>query len=110
MIKKIGAERRKFPRAKRVMFVQHRIYRRRGKKIMDKWHISTTENMSITGLLFASDVVYRHKDLIELKIVMSGALDIYSGYGEVVRIDRKKHGAIYYVAVKYKFKKRAAKK
>jgi len=68
--------------------------------------------MSLSGLLFVSALAYHSKDIIELQVVMSGILDIFNGYGKVVRATRNK-GGYYHVAVKYvdlKSKRRPAKK
>lgn len=111
MIPKDPAERRKGIRAKRIITIRHRLVKRNGRKVKRDWMLSTTENMSISGLLFLSPLEYKKGDLLELQVVMSGVLDIFNGFGEVVRIDEKKGRE--YVAVKYvdlKPKKRSAKR
>lgn len=104
-------ERRDSVRAKRIITVRHRLVEHNGKKIDSLWQLSTTENMSLSGLLFVSALTYHADDIIELQVVMSGVLDIFNGYGKVVRSSRNK-GGYYHVAVKYvnlKPKKRPAK-
>ena len=104
-------ERRDSFRAKRIITVRHRLVEHNGKKTETMWQLSTTENMSLSGLLFAGAISYRVGDIVELQVVMSGVLDIFNGYGKVVRTTRNK-GGYYQVGVKYvslKPKKRPAK-
>jgi hypothetical protein len=104
-------ERRDSIRAKRIITVRHRIVEHNGKKVDSMWQLSTTENMSLSGLLFTSGLAYHMGDIIELQVVMSGVLDIFNGYGKVMRTSRNK-GGHYLVGVKYvnlKTKKRPAK-
>lgn len=104
-------ERRDSVRAKRIVTVRHRIVEHNGKKVDAMWQLSTTENMSLSGLLFVSAMAYHVGDIIELQVVMSGVLDIFNGYGKVIRTTRNK-GGYYLIAVKYvdlKLKKRPAK-
>ena len=75
------------------------------------WQLATTENMSLSGLLFVSVLAYHPGDIVELQVVMSGVLDIFNGFGKVIRASRNK-GGYYHVAVKYvdlKSKRRPAK-
>jgi hypothetical protein len=104
-------ERRDSVRAKRIITVRHRLVEHNGKKTESLWQLSTTENMSLSGLLFASALHYHLGDVVELQVVMSGVLDIFNGYGKVMRTTRNK-GGYYHVGVKYvdlKIKKRPAK-
>ena len=104
-------ERRDSIRAKRIITVRHRLIKQNNRKVNSIWQLATTENMSLSGLLFVSALAYHPGDIIELQVVMSGALDIFNGYGKVVRSIRNK-GGYYQVAVKYvdlKVKRRAAK-
>ncbi len=108
---KIIEERRDSVRAKRIITVRHRRVERKGRKTETIWQLSTTENMSLSGLLFNSAFSYQIGDIIELQVVMSGVLDIFNGYGKVIRSSHKK-GGCWQVAVKYvdlKTKKRPAK-
>ncbi len=103
-------EKRDSIRAKRIVTVRHRLYKQKGKKVTSPWQVSMTENMSFTGLLFVSAIAYNVGDIVEIEVVMSGLLDIFKGYGQVVR-QQKHRGDFFYVAVKYvDLKKPAAQK
>ncbi|MBF0504447.1 MAG: PilZ domain-containing protein [Candidatus Omnitrophica bacterium] len=104
-------ERRDSVRAKRIITVRHRIVKHKGRRVESIWQLAVTEDMSISGLLFVSALEYHPADIIELQVVMSGVLDIFNGFGRVVRVFRNK-GGYYQVAVKYvdlKSKSRPAK-
>ncbi len=101
MVKQTVDERREYVRAKRILSVRHRLVKRKNKAMHDFWYLSTTEDMSVNGLLFTSAMPYQKADIIELEIVMSGVLDIFRGYGKVVRVIKKESGAFYSVAVQY---------
>ena len=94
-------DRRKFVRAKRVLSIQHRLVKRRGKSIKDTWHLSVTENMSVSGLLFSSNVEYQKDDIIELEVVMSGVLSVFKGLAKVIRVERRRYGTSTAVATKF---------
>jgi len=101
MVKQLTAERRKALRARRILSIQYRMVKSRYKDGDTQWHLSTTHDMSLLGLAFLSDVPYAIDDALELHVVMSGILDIYKGYGKVVRVERKTTGAFYLIAVKF---------
>jgi len=104
-------ERRDSVRAKRIITVRHRLIKHNNRKVNSIWQLAATENMSLSGLLFVSALVYHPGDIVELQVVMSGVLDIFNGYGKVVRATRNKSGN-YHVGVKYvdlKSKRRPAK-
>ncbi len=101
MVKSMVEERRQFVRAKRILSVRHRLHQRKGKQMHEFWYLSTTEDMSLNGLLFTSAMPYQRGDIIEIEIVMSGVLDIFRGYGKVVRVTKKESGAFFKVAVQY---------
>ena len=104
-------ERRDSVRAKRIITVRHRLVKHNNRKVDSMWQLATTENMSLSGLLFVSALPYHPDDIIELQVVMSGILDIFNGLGKVIRSSRNK-GGYYQVAVKYvelKSKRRPAK-
>ncbi len=68
--------------------------------------------MSITGLLFLSDVSYRIGDTVEISVVISGVIDIVKGLAQVVRVIENGDTS-YDIAVRFlidKPKKRAARK
>ena len=103
-------ERRDSVRVRRVTAVHHRLIKRNNRKVNSAWQLATTEDMSLSGLLFVSALVYQPGDIIELRVVMAGILDIFNGFGKVVRVFRNK--GYYQVGVKYvdlKAKSRSAK-
>ena len=105
-------ERRDSVRAKRIITVRHRLVKHNNRKAESIWQLATTENMSLSGLLFMSAIPYHVGDIIELQVVMSGVLDIFNGFGKVMRSSRNK-GGYYHVGIKYvdlKPKRRSAKK
>ena len=104
-------ERRDSIRAKRIITVRHRLIKHNNRKANSIWQLAATENMSLSGLLFVSALAYHPGDIVELQVVMSGVLDIFNGFGKVIRATRNK-GGYYKVGVKYvdlKPKRRAAK-
>jgi hypothetical protein len=108
---KSNEERRDSVRANRIITVRHRLIRHKSRKTESIWQVATTENMSLGGLLFTSALPYKNGDIIELQVVMSAVLDIFNGYGKVLRVIRNK-GGYHQVAVKYvdlKMKRRPAK-
>ena len=94
-------DRRRGARAKRILSVRHRLHKRKGKPANDTVHLSTTENMSHSGLLFVTTVPYQVNDIIELRVVMSGVLDVFNGYARVARVEKKETGVVYLVGVEY---------
>ena len=103
-------ERRIWVRAKRVLSLQFRLVRRQNKEYKDQWHLSTTQDMSLGGLAFYTDIEYRHGDILELHVVMSGILDIFNGQARVVRLEKRKSAAYYLVAVEYMDYKQKSRK
>ena len=104
-------ERRDSVRAKRIITVRHRLVKRNNRRVDSMWQLATTENMSLSGLLFVSALDYHPGDIVELQVVMSGVLDIFNGYGKVVRVSRNK-GGYYQIGVRYvdlKVRRRPAK-
>ena len=97
---KIGIERRVWIRAKRVLSVQVRLVKSKRKNFDRSWHTTTTCDMSLGGIAFYSDREYREGETLEVHVLMSGLLDIFKGLVKVVRVERKKTGAHYLVAVK----------
>ena len=100
MVKQVRSERRSYVRAKRVMSIQFRIVKSRRRKIYSDWYISTTKDMSIGGLAFYTDQDLRVNDVLEIKVSMSGILDIFKGFAKVLRVERKRTAAHYLVAIK----------
>ncbi len=93
-------ERRDSVRVKRIVTVHHRLVKHNNRNVNSTWQLATTEDMSLSGLLFVSTLVYQPGDIVELRVVMSGVLDIFNGFGKVVRTSRNKAG-YYQVGVKY---------
>jgi len=104
-------ERRDSVRAKRIITVRHQLVKHNNRKVKSAWQLATTKDMSLSGLLFVSAVPYHLGDILELQVVMSGVLDIFNGFGKVMRASRNKAG-YYQVGVKFvdlKSKRRPAK-
>ncbi len=99
MIKNSIEDRRRNIRAQRILSIRHRLHKRGNQTFNPPWYVSLTENMSVNGILFNSAAPYQIDDIIELEVVLSGVLDIFSGYGKVVRVDKKDSGVVYSVAV-----------
>ena len=99
MVKNMIEERRRAIRAERILSIRHRLHERKGKVVDSPWYISITENMSVNGILFNSAAHYQVDDTIEVEVVLSGVLDIFRGYARVVRVKKKKDGAVYSIAV-----------
>ena len=101
MVKQSMNEKRQALRAKRILSIQYRIVKTKVRKADKRWHLSTTHDMSFLGLAFFSDIPLHIDDIIELNVVMSGILDIFKGYGKVVRVEKKITGAFFLVAIKF---------
>ena len=101
MAKQGSSERRRHVRARRVLSIQHKLYRRKSQLIDGGWHFALTDNMSVGGLLFISHMPYLSGDILELRVVMSGVLDVFKGFGKVTRVSPTKNKANFYVAIKY---------
>ena len=103
-------ERRIWSRAKRVLSLQFRLVNRQNKEYKDQWHLSTTQDMSLGGLAFYTDIEYRQGDILEVHVVMSGVLDIFNGLAKVVRLEKRKSAAYFLVAVEYIDNKQKSRK
>ncbi len=101
MVKQAFENRRTAVRAQRILSIQYRVVKTKTRNADKHWHLSTTHDMSATGLSFLSDVEYRIDDILEMHVVMSGVLDVFKGYGQVVRIDKKDTGSFCFVALKF---------
>lgn len=101
MEKKTGKERRQWIRAKHVLSIQYRISKCKRKVFDPTWGLSTTQDMSYGGLSFLTERELNVGDVLELRVVMSGILDIFSGLTKVVRIVKKPKGAYALIGVKY---------
>ena len=98
-IKKVQ-ERRGAARADRVVAIRHRLHQSVLKRTEESWSLSTTRNMSLTGLLFSSEVPYNVGDILEVSVTLSVLVEIFQGYGEVTRVDQKS-GRVYEIAVRF---------
>lgn len=101
MVKPLIRERRNWIRADRVLSLEYRLSKSRRKDADRSWHLSTTQEISLGGLSFYGDEEYRPGDVLEIRVVMSGILDVFRGFAEVVRVERKKMAASHFVAVKF---------
>lgn len=101
----LSSERRQSVRAKRVLSIQYRRARLKKDSVATDWHLSTTEDMSLDGVSFYSEIEFRAGDKLEIRVVMSGVLDIFNGTAKVVRSQRRDDEEIYFVAVKYNLRK-----
>ncbi len=94
-------DRRHGVRVKRVIAIRHRLYKRNRKISEGEWTLSTTEDMSISGILFVSPNEYKSDDIIQLEVKLSGILDIFNGYAKVVRVVEKKRPKLHHIAVTF---------
>jgi len=112
MVKPIKSERRKFTRAKRVLSIEYRLHQSKRKTADKSWGLSTTHDMSIEGFTFFTDRDYRVGDILQMRVIMSGTLDIFKGLAKIIRVERRSISSHLFVAVKLlseKTKKRPAK-
>ena len=84
--KKMTLERRGAVRARRTLAIQHRLIKSHSKYVSVDWNLSTTRDMSVTGILFASHVPYRTGDILEIEVTMSGVIEIFKSFAKVVRV------------------------
>ncbi|MDP2654262.1 MAG: PilZ domain-containing protein [Candidatus Omnitrophota bacterium] len=101
MVKPLIDERRESIRARRILSIQFRMVKSSLRDSDKSWHLSMTNDMSVSGLSFLSEVPYHMDDTLELHVVMSGVLDIFKGYGKVVRVEKKESAAFYLIAVRF---------
>ena len=92
-------DRRSAQRAPRILNIRHRLHKRKGKTVEAPWYVSMTENMSVNGILFHSAAPYAIGHVIELEVIFSGVLNVFRGYGKVVRAQKKEPGQVYFIAV-----------
>ena len=97
-------DRRAHIRAKRVLSIEYRLFKKTHKRMDNAWKLSITHDMSAGGLSFYTDSQFASGDLIELRVVLSGLLDIFNGYGRVIRTQKKKTGAFSFVALRFEEK------
>ena len=93
--------RRRWVRAKRVLSMEVRLVKTKRPHPDRSWYLTTTQDMSLGGLSFYTDREYRIEETIELRVIMSGVLDIFKGLAEIVRIEKKETGVHSLVAIKF---------
>ncbi len=101
MVKSMIKERRRHSRAKRILSIEYRLYKSRHHHTDRDWHLSTTEDVSPEGLSFYSDHEYHQGDILDVRVVMSGLLEVFKGHGMVVRMEQKHLGACFFVALRF---------
>ena len=101
MVNQTAAERRFWVRAKRVLSIEYRLIKTRRKNVSYNWSLSTTQDMSYGGLSFYTDQEFKREEVLEMRVVMSGILDIFNGFGKIVRVERKETGSYFLTAVKF---------
>jgi hypothetical protein len=83
---KKSLERRGAIRARRKLAIQHRLIKSQSKHLSTEWLLSTTRDMSVTGILFSSNVPYKPGAVIEIEVTMSGVIEIFKSFAKVVRV------------------------
>lgn len=94
-------ERRSCSRATRILSIEYRLYKSGRRHSDPNWHLSTTEDVSPEGLSFYSDYEYRPGDILDVRVVMSGLLEVFKGQCEVVRAEQKRLGACFFIALRF---------
>lgn len=101
MMKQTVQERRCHVRARRVLCIQFKLAKGQRKGADQSWGLSTTQDMSPGGVSFYTEREYCAGDILDLHVIMSGIVDVYRGYGKVVRVARKESGVYFLVAAKF---------
>ncbi|MBI5023441.1 MAG: PilZ domain-containing protein [Candidatus Omnitrophica bacterium] len=101
MVKTMIKERRGCSRTTRILSIEYRLYKSRRQHSDPNWHLSTTEDVSPAGLSFYSDYEYRPGDILDVRVVMSGLLEVFKGPCEVVRAEQKRLGACFFIALRF---------
>ena len=73
MVKVDWSERRSFIRAKRILSIEYQLIKSARRKIDPAWHLSTTQDMSLGGLTFFTDVEFRPGDILEVRVRFASA-------------------------------------
>ena len=94
-------ERRGCSRAARILSIEYRLYKSRRQHSDPNWHLSTTEDVSPEGLSFYSEHEYHLGDILDVRVVMSGLLEVFKGQCEVVRAEQKRLGACFFIALRF---------
>lgn len=101
MVQQAVYERRYSTRAKRVLGVQFKLVKGQRNDARKDWNLSTTEDMGAGGLSFYTDREFSAGDCLELQVIISGMMDVYTGHARVVRVERMAYGACFLIAVKF---------
>jgi hypothetical protein len=101
MVKPLVKERRAGVRANRVLSIEYRLRGGKAQNADQVWHLSTTQDVGSGGLSFYSDHEYRIEDVLEIRLVMSGVLDVFKGSAKVIRVERKQMAASFLTAVRF---------
>ncbi len=99
MVKQFVEERRRWTRADRVLCVEFRLVKSKRTQADKSWALSMTKDMSAKGIAFYTEREFVVGDMLEVRVTMSGILDILKGFARVVRVERKTMGAFYLVGV-----------
>lgn len=99
MVKQLIEERRRCVRADRILCIEFRLVKSKRANSDKSWGLSMTKDMSARGIAFYTEREFVVGDTLEVRVTMSGILDILRGLAEVVRVERKTMGAFYLVAV-----------
>ncbi len=99
--KKKVIERRRWIRVDHVLNIEYKLVKEKEQQRDTGWYLSTTQDMSAGGLSFLSECKYKKGDLLKVKVVMSGILDIYEGYATVVHIREEKNSGLYLLGIKF---------
>ena len=98
MVKTATRERRKFERAERVLSIEFRLVSQ-AKSRDHAWRVAMTSDISRGGVSFYTDARLKKGDTIEMKIVMSGMIEIYSGHAQVIRAEKRPSAVYSLIAV-----------
>ena len=61
-----------------------------------------TTDMSANGIAFESTIPFLAGDVLALQVVLSGVLDVVKAEAKVIRVEEKKAGKLYIIAVELK--------
>lgn len=99
MVKQSIEEKRRWVRAERILCIEFRLTESKRRNSDKSWGLSMTKDMSARGIAFYTEREFVIGDLLEVRVTMSGILDILKGFARVVRVERKTMGAFYLVGV-----------
>ena len=94
-------DKRLHPRAERVLSLEFRLISDQESRRDHSWRLSMTTDVSRGGVAFYTDANLKNQDVIEMKIIMSGMIEIYSGFAKVVRVDKRESAAYALIAAQF---------